>query len=746
MLKVSRISKNSITGSVIMFTASFMAGFLLADTKIAGVASFADISVAGALGLPAATAVFTGRIIHSILMKTVGKNIIKISSIILIMIIKMFSEPKNEPKLCGVTTAMSIIASGAAVSAIIGEVFYKLIFYIIYGIIAGFGAYSLSIVILGLEQKLVVDLSSAGGCAYAVVYTLLTSALCTVNLPVINIGVIIGISVTLLAAYRYGSSGGALCGSLTACGAFLASKDIGMTIVLLPVSGIITGYISNRKHTAAAAVFLTVNFMLTILSGVAADSINIMFNLLIGTFFFTVVSPYFSDRLVRTESSANPETFALINKRMNFLSASIKNVRQQYAKLSDMLSCEGSENTNVNKISREVCTGCHKRLACWKNEIGKTSDGFRKLSLMSEVSEEKFPFELDECLHKKEISGLFEKSARENAMTKLIEMRFSESRKLLLEQIKIIEEIVSSAGEHPDLRFSEAMALKIKEKLDKFGIVPISVSACYNSADRLLIELYFSGYEQFEASMRICDLVSDELRIPLVSAEPVYSGKEVRIRLFERPRYALEVYGVSMSAYGTEQNGDTSHVFGDGTGVSYIVLSDGMGSGKAAALESGMVVKLFRRLINSGIDYESAVKLINSIMFAKSGDESFATLDAARVDLDTAELTIIKSGASATLIRHNGGVMKISSSSFPIGIYERSEIFTGSYEFDEGDIIIMLSDGINENEYKFIRELLMKSSDLKVIVDEICAKSSVFKPDIHDDDVTVIGIKLNSSY
>ena len=744
MLKLSEISRNSITKSVIVFTASFMTGFLLADTKIAGVASFVDISAAGALGLPAATAVFTGSIIHSIFMRSVGKNIIKISSLILIMIIKMFAETKNSPKVCGITTAMSIIASGAAVSSIIGEVFYKLVFYIIYGIIAGVGAYSLSVVTEGFDEKFIVDFSSARGCAYAVVYTLLIAVLCTVSLPLINLGAIAGILVTLIAAYKHGSSGGALCGSLAACGAFLVSEQSGMAIVLLPVSGIITGYVSKQKHTISAMVFLTVSFMLTVLSGAASERTDTILNLLLGTLLFSAIAPYFSDRLIKTGNEVNSGTLALMNKRMNFLSASVRDVRCQYAKLSDILSNDSEVNNDINRICREVCTGCHKRLACWKNDSCKTSDGFRKLAVMTEISEEKFPYELEECLHKREIAGLIEKSSHENAVTRLIEMRFSESRKLLLEQIKIIEEVISNAGHQPELRFSDETVRKVRTKLEKYAIVPNDITACYNTADRLLIELYFSGNEHAEEVIRICDLISDELHIPLAASEPVFSGEEVRIRLFEEPKYALEVYGVSMSADENRENGDTSHIFGDGTGISYIVLSDGMGSGKAAALESGMVVKLFRRLINSGIDYKTAVKLINSVMFAKSGNEAFATLDAARIDLDTGELTIIKSGASATLIRHNGGIMKVSSSSFPIGIYEHSEIFTGSYEFNEGDIMIMLSDGISENEYRFIRELLMQGDDLKEIVDEIYAKSNVFKHDSHDDDVTVIGIKLNT--
>jgi stage II sporulation protein E len=54
----------------------------------------------------------------------------------------------------------------------------------------------------------------------------------------------------------------------------------------------------------------------------------------------------------------------------------------------------------------------------------------------------------------------------------------------------------------------------------------------------------------------------------------------------------------------------------------------------------------------------------------------------------------------------------------------------------------MCSDGISENEYLYIKELLMSESDLKKIVDDICAKSDTFTAASRADDVTVIGMRV----
>lgn len=742
MLNIKKIVTWKYAGAAGAFAASLAAGFLLSGTSVAGVASFADISLAGAVGLPQAAAVFTGSVIRSIIGGTVGRNIVKLTSLALIVIIKMFLEPKNDPKLCGINTAASVFASGAAVSAVIGELMYKLLFYGFYGLLAGFTSYAICSVMLGIKKQRVIELSGASGCACAVVYTILTASLCSVELPLLNPGAAAGAAVTLLAAYYYRHTGGVLCGALTVCGAFLASPSVGMSLVMLPAAGLLTGYLYKHSIKTAAAFFIGISFVLSLLTGLSSDSVSAMTDMLCAAVIFTAAAPRYSDKWIRTASGSTVALPEMLGTRMGFLSDTVEELRKESVRISEMLAVGTDKNREIEENSDIVCSRCYRKPFCWKSDRVSTYRGFLKLAEMTELAAESFPGELEDCLRKDELTEAFEKSSREKATAKLLEMRFSESRNLLHEQMKITEELIKYAGERTDIRYSEPVSRIVRDKLTKFGFSPQNVIAYYNNRNRLLVEIYFSAQDAPESSVRICDLVSDELRLPLESAEPADSGRELRIRLFEKPRYSLEVYGASLSAEKSGDNGDTSTVFTDGTGADYVILSDGMGSGKKAAVESGMVVRMFRRLVSSGVNYNSAVKLINSVMLTKSLEESFATLDAVRIDLDECELTVIKSGATATLIRHRGSVMKISSPTFPIGIYERSEVFSRSYDFEEGDIVIMFSDGICESAYRFIKELLLGGDDLKGIVDEICAKAEVFNPNVRPDDVTVIGIRV----
>lgn len=743
MFNINRIKEWKYSGAVSSYAVCAAAGFLLSGTKVGGVASFADISAAGAVGLSSAAAVFTGSFVHSIIAGTIGRNIVKLSALALIIIIKMFLEPRNDTKLNGINTGISVFVSGTAVSAIIGELPYKLMFYGFYGALSGFTAYAGAQVFQGIKKKRVIDLSGTGGFSCAVVYIVAVSSLCAVKLPAVDIGIIVGSVITLMGAYFYGQTGGVLCGALTVCGAFLSSSSAGMNIVLLPAAGLLAGFFNKQRPQTFAAIFTVISFVMTVFTGLSVDSVGSMIDIVCAAFIFIPASGYFSDKWIKTGTESTAALPDTINTRMGFLSDTFRELRNESERISEILAHRSDKEREIEENSELVCSMCYRRPFCWKSDRGNTYRGFARLSEMCEFAKESFPTELADCLHKDELLDAFNRSSHEKAAAKLMEMRFAESRSLLHEQMKITEELIRAAGERLDVRFSETVGRSIRNKLQKFGFETTAVIAYYNSRNRLLAEVYFSVENAPDSNTRICDLIADELHLQLDCTEIVRSGNELQIRVFEKPAYSMEVYAASSCAENESANGDSHTAFTDGAGTGYVVLSDGMGTGRNASTESRMVVGLFRRLVTGGVNFESAIKLVNSIMVTKSREESFATLDALRINLDECGLTVIKSGAAATLIRHRGGVLKITAPTFPIGIYERSEVFTRECEFEAGDIVIMFSDGISENAYPFIKELLLGGDDIRHIVSEICSKAEVFNPTIHADDVTVIGVKVN---
>lgn len=705
---------------------AFAGGFIFSGSAVAGVASFADISLAGALELPYAVAALIGGMIRGVLTDSIGRGIVKLAAMSFIVIAKLFTGGKESPIRCGIITAAAVMLSGAAVSSLIGEMPQKLLFYAFYAALSGFSAFCGAELISSLGSEKVVSLKGFSGGCYAVIYIVYIASLYSLRLPAVNAGFIVGAALTLLAACFYGGIGGVTVGGLTAFGAFLVSSDVGVSSAVLPAAGLFAGLVKRDNKLLSAVVFSLLCYSMSVLTGAFTDGADVTLSVVCGAALFLIAAPYFSDRWVSAGESNTADTQGIGHERADFLSDVIEAVRVDAGRVSAALWAAEPETQSEGR--QTVCGACVRRSVC---------DGFD-----SETAGEIIPEIPDRCVKKRELAEEFEKGFRDRTARQLMKLRYSQERSLLNEQLRIMEEVLRSTAEDRDIRPSGTVSRKVTELLEAHGLSPLRTTAYYNAANRLVTEIYFGSEDIPTGTSRICDLVSDGLGLELTAAAPVSSANESRVSLYERPQYTAEIYSASVCAEGSEVSGDSSAVFTDSEGTCYIALSDGMGTGKSAAVDSHMVIGLFRRLVCGGMDCVSAVKLVNSVMVNKCRDESFATFDAVRFDPDSCVLTAIKSGAAATLIRRGDSVMKTSAPTFPIGINENAEVFTADFELAHNDIVIMFSDGITENAFLFIKELLLGGDDVREIVREIAVKSSTFQQSEHTDDVTVIGVKI----
>ena len=126
-----------------------------------------------------------------------------------------------------------------------------------------------------------------------------------------------------------------------------------------------------------------------------------------------------------------------------------------------------------------------------------------------------------------------------------------------------------------------------------------------------------------------------------------------------------------------------------------IALSDGMGTGYAAAEQSAGALESLEGLIAAGMDPVLAVRGTNAVRRALGG-ESYATLDVALMDLVAGELASLKIGAPETYLWRGDGVHVLHGEALPLGVLPEAEATVQHVALHAGDRLVLVSDGVLE--------------------------------------------------
>lgn len=187
-----------------------------------------------------------------------------------------------------------------------------------------------------------------------------------------------------------------------------------------------------------------------------------------------------------------------------------------------------------------------------------------------------------------------------------------------------------------------------------------------------------------------------------------------------------------------------------GDGKYLFAISDGMGSGAEARKNSKIAISMLERLLSSGFEKETSINLINSAILNSNNNDNYATLDISILDLYDGKIQFLKNGACPTYIKKNRNVSIVKSTSLPTGIMSNINIDTYDKDINDGDIIIMCSDGIIDSNAEYANRDLW----LKYLLEDIQTDSSEKIADIilreaidnnvgkAKDDMSVIVIKI----
>ena len=216
------------------------------------------------------------------------------------------------------------------------------------------------------------------------------------------------------------------------------------------------------------------------------------------------------------------------------------------------------------------------------------------------------------------------------------------------------------------------------------------------------------------------------------------------ILLVEAEPYSISVGVASKKKKGERVCGDQCSYFKTTDGVFYAILSDGLGTGEYAAIQSRKMIERLERFIICGISPEEALKMVYTIFELKNVDSlSCATVDLFSVNLYSGEAQLFKIGSPSSYCVSDRDVHIYKANKLPAGLMMNymNEIESQNIQLRAEDIFVLMTDGVFVFEPLDFVNMVCEEIGMKNLARRILVDSQ--KVACLDDDMTVITVKMD---
>ena len=184
-------------------------------------------------------------------------------------------------------------------------------------------------------------------------------------------------------------------------------------------------------------------------------------------------------------------------------------------------------------------------------------------------------------------------------------------------------------------------------------------------------------------------------RLQLAVASPYMIESIPQSFVLEEEAAFIVLTGFSRAVKESETvSGDNYSVIEAEKGRVTVMISDGTGSGEAAGRDSERVLDLMEKMLEAGFGMDTAIDMVNTALFAVGEDRNHPTLDICDIDLYRGSCQLRKVGGAVTFLKRSEEVEQLVMGSLPLGIFQKVEVQPVDKVLQDGDFLIMVSDGV----------------------------------------------------
>ncbi|MFE6079229.1 stage II sporulation protein E [Paenibacillus sp. NPDC057886] len=578
----------------------------------------------------------------------------------------------------------------------------------------------------------------------------------------------------LIFALVGGAPLGASVGVITGLILSLADMSAVYQMSLLAFAGMLAGMLREGKRAAVALGMLLGSSILSIYLGGPGDVMNSLWETCAAIVLFmltpksmlTAISKYVPGTQDHTKSQHEyaKRIRDVTAERVTRFSQVFRQLSRSFDQMSgagEPVKNEGGMEHFMNAVAEGTCSGCFKKAQCWDAKFIQTykymTDVMSSIEANPELSGKQIPVEWNRvCAKPEEVLEVMRAQYGLHQHNMQWKRQIIDSRQLVAEQLSGVSQVMEDLAKEIQ-RESEEMVQQeeqIRDALESLGLSIHSIEIINLEAGNVEIEIvhaYTRGFD--ECRKMIAPLISDVLdeHIAVLNETTLDPRQGLATVTFGSAKTFEITTGVAAAAKGGDvMSGDSFSTVELGNGTFAVALSDGMGNGERARMESSAALNILEQLLQSGMDEKLAIKSVNSVLMLRSPEEMYATVDMALIDEYTAETTFMKIGSTPSFIKRGQEVIQVSASNLPIGIIKDIEVDLVTVQLQPGDVLIMMTDGIYDAPgYAVNKELWMKrliqeidSDDPQEVAD--CLLESVIRYQQHEiyDDMTVIVGKI----
>ena len=441
---------------------------------------------------------------------------------------------------------------------------------------------------------------------------------------------------------------------------------------------------------------------------------------------------------------------------------SLKQLSRTFLDLEEKKKAFSNEEVEnmFSRVREKVCGKCEKCGWCWgENFVHTYQMGYEILSAVdqygNELNTEVKRKLMQRCIMaprflREMLSGFHD--ARQNIIWV---NRMARSRESCAIQMDTFADMIRNTTKELEnsIFTDDRLERKIISVLRKKGMRVLYTHFFMNTEGKYEIHVTVRSMGKQKAAVKevvraVTEAAGRKFVLPCDSARMV--GQEyMTVVCMEGPSF-YTMQGTARIGKGCSQiSGDNFSLMEIPGGRQVAALSDGMGSGEEACRESTMVIELLEELLSAGFPEKTAIQMINTTLVMGREEIHYSTVDMTVFDLYTGECEIIKAGASSTFIKKKDCVEHLSSSSLPIGVVNRIEVDSVRRTLENGDFVIMVTDGVLDalpvGEQDILLETIIQGSDIcnpKEMAHHVLEQVLAWTGREPEDDMTVLVVGI----